>query len=261
MTITDRTYQPRPPRQQETYTPGHGSQATRFMSTRSLESHGAFVLPWLQEGQQVLDCGCGPGTITLGLSEKIFPGHVTGIDINAGQIEQAERLAFGLEQVNASYRTGSIYSLPFEDHSFDLVFSHALFEHLRSPHAALKEIRRVLRPDGFIALCSPDWNRFELDPFPESTREAIDAYRSLQTRNGGNTRAGAELSELLKRAGFQLLSEETRMETYEPPGLIAEYLARPLERDGQSQHARSLREWSGEPGAFCNQAWTSMVGL
>jgi len=261
MTITDRTYQPRPPRQQETYTPGHGSQATRYMSTRSLESHGAFVLPWLQEGQQVLDCGCGPGTITLGLSEKIFPGHVTGIDINAGQIEQAERLAFGLEQVNASYRTGSIYSLPFEDHSFDLVFSHALFEHLRSPREALKEIRRVLRPDGFIALCSPDWNRFELDPFPESTREAIDAYRSLQTRNGGNTRAGAELAGLIQESGFHLLSEETHFETYENTPRIGEYLARQLEEQHEISNAAVLREWSQQRGSRFRQAWTNVVGL
>jgi ubiquinone/menaquinone biosynthesis C-methylase UbiE len=231
------------------------------MAARSLESHGSFVLPWLHEGQRVLDCGCGPGTITLGLSEQVFPGHVTGIDLHAGQIEQAERLAFGLEQVNVSFRTGNIYSLPFEDDSFDLVFSHALFEHLGSPQDALKELRRVLRPDGVIALCSPDWGRFNLEPCPEPVQQAILAYRDLQTRNGGNTSAGAALSGWLQEAGFHLLSEETRLETYESTARIASYLARHLEEDEQPQHARSLQEWSAQTGARFSQAWTAVVGL
>jgi ubiquinone/menaquinone biosynthesis C-methylase UbiE len=47
------------------YTPGHTSNATDFMSRRSVQSHGAFFMPHLTNGLSVLDCGCGPGSITL----------------------------------------------------------------------------------------------------------------------------------------------------------------------------------------------------
>jgi ubiquinone/menaquinone biosynthesis C-methylase UbiE len=261
MTITDRTYRPCLLRPQEVYTPGYSTLATRLMGARTLESHGRFVIPWLQEGQRVLDCGCGPGTITLGLSEQVFPGKVTGIDLHSGQIEQAQRLAFGLEQVNASFRTTNIYSLPFQDASFDLVFSHALFEHLGSPREAVKELRRVLRSDGLIALCSPDWDQFQLDPYPESVRHAIETYRDLQTRNGGNTRTGAHLSTWIQDAGFHVLTEETRLETYESTPQIGDYLAGQLEANELTREAQVLRAWSANPDARFNQAWVGVVGL
>lgn len=49
---------------QENYTPGHSEVSRRFMAKRSLEAHGAFSRPYLKGGLRVLDCGCGPGTIS-----------------------------------------------------------------------------------------------------------------------------------------------------------------------------------------------------
>ena len=57
----------------DTYLPGHSRNATDFMARRSLDSHGDFFLPYLTTGHAVLDCGCGPGTITLGIAERVTP--------------------------------------------------------------------------------------------------------------------------------------------------------------------------------------------
>lgn len=56
------------------YTPGDSRNAIDFIAARSLTSHGAFFLPHLAPGASVLDSGCDPGTITLGITERVAPG-------------------------------------------------------------------------------------------------------------------------------------------------------------------------------------------
>ena len=57
---------------------------------RSLATAAAFFVPYLKRGMSLLDCGCGPGTITLGFAEALAPGIVTGIDIQSEMIEQID---------------------------------------------------------------------------------------------------------------------------------------------------------------------------
>lgn len=243
----------------ETYTPGHTENAVSFMSERNLASHGAFALPWLRPGISALDCGCGPGTITLGLADAIFPGQVTGIDLQSAQIEQARRLSWGLEQMNADFRNASVYELPFADGSFDFIFSHALFEHLARPASALAELKRVLAPGGLLALCSPDWDAFLLAPCPTPVRDAITAYRNLQAKNGGNTRAGQLLAAWTRESGFKVLEHETRFETYEDTRRIGGYLALQLENAGEWEYAHILKTWAKNPAARFTQAWSHVI--
>lgn len=139
------------------YTPGHTSNATDFMSRRSVQSHGAFFMPHLTNGLSVLDCGCGPGSITLGIAELVAPAKVIGVDFGASQIEQACAAARGRGIANVEFRTADCYSLPFANSSFDRVFSHALMEHLFDPLRAIGEMHRVLMLGGVAGLCSPDW--------------------------------------------------------------------------------------------------------
>ena len=73
-----------PPRTQrrENYTPGYTQNAIAFMSGRTLDTHAEFVLPLLDRGLEVLDAGCGPGTITQGIAQHVLPGRVTGLDLD-----------------------------------------------------------------------------------------------------------------------------------------------------------------------------------
>ncbi len=117
----------------ETYTLGYSDTALDFVSRRTLESHGAFFIPYLHPGMRVLDCGCGPGSITFGHRRSGWHGSVVGVDMDESQVRLATANAAAREATNVSFRTGNAYALPFADGSFDAVFSHALLEHLSQP--------------------------------------------------------------------------------------------------------------------------------
>jgi ubiquinone/menaquinone biosynthesis C-methylase UbiE len=59
--------------EREQYTMGYGNASTLIMSMRTAERHATFFIPHLHSGMKVLDCGCGPGTITLGLAKIVAP--------------------------------------------------------------------------------------------------------------------------------------------------------------------------------------------
>ncbi|PWU10159.1 MAG: hypothetical protein C5B47_02555 [Verrucomicrobia bacterium] len=116
----------------------------------SLSSTPQFLFPYLERGQDLLDYGCGTGIATLELADVLFPGHVTGIDVH--DTRGAEQLAFGRELVNARFHTGNGYQLPFQNETFDIIYSHDLLEILEHPITALKELCRVLRSGGILAI-------------------------------------------------------------------------------------------------------------
>lgn len=237
------------------YTPETSTDATTFMAARDLESHGFFATPLLSPGQSVLDVGCGPGTITAGIAEQVFPGEVTAVDLSPVQTERARRLAQGREIVNIHFATASAYELPCRDCEFDGVFAHALLEHLTRPMNALAEFRRVLRPGGFLAASSPDWDACLINPYPLAVRRAIEAYREIMAAHGGDPCAGAFLAERVEISGFTLLNRGYWQEEYEDPAFIAGYLARQLEAAHAGDHADALRDWAMHSRARFRQQW------
>ena len=194
----------------ETYTPGYSAVAAAFMVRRRLDPNGAFFLPHLKPGSAVLDCGCGPGTITRDIARHIAPGKVIGVDFNGDQIAFAAAEAKAQGIANVEFRQANVYELPFADNSFDAVFSHALLEHLKDPTKAAIELKRVLKPGAMIGVCTPDWGGFLLAPPTEKLLLAFEAYKALQNRNGGDVYCGHKLGMYLERAGFESLMMRSR---------------------------------------------------
>src|SRR5216684_404008 len=77
----------------EVYTHGYGVWAREWMSQRRAGEAADFFLPHLRPGMRVLDCGCGPGSITVDLATAVAPGEVIGIDIEQSQLDTARALA------------------------------------------------------------------------------------------------------------------------------------------------------------------------
>jgi SAM-dependent methyltransferase len=244
----------------ETYTPGHSGQAIAFMVRRRLDPNGGFFLPYLMSGVSVLDCGCGPGSITCDIAQRIAPGEVIGLDANLEQLQLAARRAEDLRLGNIEFRQGSVYSLPFEEARFDAVFSHALLEHLAQPQRAVHEFFRVLKPGGALGVCTPDWGGFVVAPETPALRAALEAYKMLQDRNGGDVLTGRKLGGYLEVAGFTEIRQQARYENYEPRTTIGDFLALNLEEAGDSANAATWRKWGRAQRGMFAQAWISCTG-
>ena len=231
----------------ETYTPGYGEAAAAFMVRRRLDPNGAFFLPHLRPGISVLDCGCGPGTITRDIAQRIAPGRVVGLDFSADQVVVAIADAAAQGIANVEFRQGSAYALPFDDNCFDAVFSHALLEHLKEPDRAVAEFRRVLKPGGMLGVCTPDWGGFLLAPPSEKLLLAFEAYKQLQKRNGGDVYCGRKLGMYLEAGGFEGIVMRSRYENYDPLTVIGEFLAVNHEEAGDAKNAATWWDWGRGP--------------
>lgn len=261
--------------QRETYTVGYTDLAVRYMQRRYAARDAAFLLPYLKPGMALLDCGCGPGTITVGLAETVAPGSVVGIDLNDGQVEIAAKTAVGRGIKNLRFEAASVYQLPFPDHSFDVVFAHAVFEHLAEPQAALHEVRRVLRPAGVVGLSSPDWSGNIIAPRDPEIERAIEVFKAIQQRNGGNPYVGRDLGSLLDEIGFSQIKLTAMYDCYEDIPLVAGLLAQQIEdgvgrqivsgpdlsRADVGELCRALREWAKRPGILFAQTFVEAIGF
>ncbi len=136
----------------EKYFLGYSLTAVNFMAHRNADSHAAFLKPYLKPGMKLLDCGCGPGTITFGLADWVNPGLVTALDLEKSQLEVAAKNAAELGINNIEFIQGSVYEIPLPSNTFNAVFSHAVLGHLQEPVLALKEMLRVLKPGVVVGV-------------------------------------------------------------------------------------------------------------
>ena len=171
---------------------------------REAASQAAFFLPHLRPGMTLLDCGCGPGTITLGLAEAVSPGEVVGIDLEPGMVELANGFARERDVTNVRFEVADIGELPFQDDSFDAVFTCAVLEHLAEPGDALQEICRVLRPGGVIGVHKTDWGEPLITPPSESMKQFFQLFERGFKHYGGSLNRGRHLRVLLRQSGFDV---------------------------------------------------------
>src|ERR1700731_1587355 len=139
------------------YTHGHHESVLRSHLWRTAENSAAFLLPHLTGDATLLDVGCGPGNITADLASRLKNGVVVGIDQSPDVIAQATRNFPPAAHANLEFREGNVYRLEFDDAFFDVVYVHQVLQHLSDPVAALKEMRRVLKPSGLLAARDADF--------------------------------------------------------------------------------------------------------
>lgn len=122
-----------------------------YTGTRTATEWVPFFLPHLRPGMSLLDCGCGVGSITLDLAERVAPGQVVGVDLDESQIAMARAEAERRGLSNVRFEVASIYELPFPNGSFDAALAHTLLFHLHDPLRALRVLRQMLKPAGWSA--------------------------------------------------------------------------------------------------------------
>ena len=242
--------------QTSTYTPGYSAPILSFMEQRTADTHAGFFLPQLMPGWSVLDAGCGPGTITLGLARRVAPGLVTGIDVEDSQFaksrEQAER-----EGLNVEFRKANVYQLPFQDHCFDAVFSHALLEHLSDAGAALTQLRRVLKPGGLIGLRAGDMGGILIDSESEGPVQGLATYLANREKNSGDPYVGRKLGRLLRKGGFTV---ERMTASYDVITETVLKIGPSLAAQVAAPNYCSLQDKAGNDSLFVALAWCEAIG-
>jgi ubiquinone/menaquinone biosynthesis C-methylase UbiE len=138
----------------------------------------------LQDGQHVLDVGCGTGEDVIELAGRVRPsGQVTGIDISHAMIDEARRRT-PREAHQVRYETADVQALPFADHCFDACRVERVLMHVPDPQLAIAEIVRVTKPGGRICIFDFDWDTHIVDsPYRATSRAVVRSFTD-GIRNG-----------------------------------------------------------------------------
>lgn len=182
------------------YTHGHHSSVLRSHSTRTVENSAAYLLPHLRAEATLLDIGAGPGTITLDFARRV--AHVTATEISDDALALSRDLAADRDVHNVSFAVQDVHALSFPDDSFDIVHAHQVLQHVADPVQALREMARVTRPGGVVAVRDADYAGFIWHPQPPELDEWLALYQSAARANGGEPDAGRRLLAWAHAAGL-----------------------------------------------------------
>ena len=198
-------------RESESYTHGHHASVLRSHRWRTAANSAGYLVPHLEQGMSILDVGCGPGTLTIDLARVVAPGKVVGVDASEDVLEQAreELSQAGQDQdavTNVTFDQANAYSLPFADHSFDVVHAHQVLQHLSDPIAAIKEMLRVAKPGGLIAVREADYGAMTWYPESQGLDEWNTLYHEVTSAYGYEADAGRRLLHWFLGAGIGMES-------------------------------------------------------
>jgi SAM-dependent methyltransferase len=186
---------------QETYTHGHAASVLRSHANRTVDNSAAYLIPWLRPGVRLLDVGCGPGTITVDIAQRVAPGQVVGIEPTPGPLADATANAERVGATNVEFRLGDVYALDIPDDSFGVVHAHQVLQHLGDPVGALREMLRVCRPDGVVAARDADYAAMTWFPADPRLDRWLEIYRAVAHGNGAEPDAGRRMLAWANAAG------------------------------------------------------------
>ncbi|MGC3955744.1 MAG: class I SAM-dependent methyltransferase [Propionicimonas sp.] len=187
-----------------TYTHGHHEAVLRSHRWRTAENSAAYLLPYLTPDLTVLDIGAGPGTITADLAGRV--GRVTAAEVSEEVLALARNEIAARGLTNVSFDVQDIHRLSYPDASFDVVHAHQVLQHVADPVLALREMRRVTRPGGIVAVRDSDYAAFAWYPQVPELDRWLELYQKAARANAGEPNAGRRLLSWARQAGFNQIT-------------------------------------------------------
>lgn len=197
----------------------------------------------LKSGASLLDVACGTGIVARTAADRVGAAKVVGVDLNEAMLTVARRTRPDIE-----WRRGDVAALPFPDRSFDVVLSQMALMFFPDRTKAMREMARVLRRPGNVALLVPS----SLDAQP-----MFSAFVELATRVAGPEAESLltsyfvcgdvdELTRLVESAGLRVMSSRSVMGVYRAPSIdqavATEVESTPLVERMSATTYRRLRE-------------------
>jgi arsenite methyltransferase len=207
------------------YDEGPAQRIRALGNTPEMTAQRARVIELLapQQGEQILDVGCGPGRLARELAEMVGQRNVRGVDVSPQMLALAGELG-----VDAWEATGA--ALPFGDDTFDAAVATQVYEFVEDLPLALAELARVLRVGGRVLILDTDWSSIVWN--------ASDARRMERVLAGWRRRVASPhlprtLAPQLVDAGFEVTHREV-MTIFDPNGDESSYSAHQIEHLGAS---------------------------
>ncbi len=259
------------------YTMGFSDEMLESLRRYTAEASAAYLLPYLRPGLRVLDFGCGPGTISVGLAKAVAPGELHGVDMEESQIELARAVAEANGLDNAIFHVGDVTDMPFEDGFFDVAHCHNVLMHIPDTGAVLAEVKRVLKPGGIIGcremICGSSFTHPDFGVI----RNAWDMFEDLLAADEGHPQIGKDLKAHIVEAGFTNVRMTASFDVYSTPADVAfiyefankwflapEITEAAIKYGAATQNlCDAIRDaydrWKDHPGAFCGLAFGEAI--
>ena len=166
-----------------------------------------FLHPVLQsDHQKIVDVGCGAGAIISTLAKKFPEKECCGVDISGARIAEAKRKTDSLE--NVTFYESSIYEIPIETDSVDIVYTRFLLEYLKEPVKAIAELGRIIKPGGRVVLQDLDGQL--LFQYPYEVPEIKKVFDVLRETTGFDPYIGRKLYHYSRKAGLSFIDIDIR---------------------------------------------------
>ena len=250
------------------YSHGHQPSVLASHAARTAQNSCGYFLDRVQRGHRVLDLGCGPGSISLDLAQRVGPdGLVVGVDFSADAIAAARAAAWARGDTTTRFVVGDLFDLDLEPGSFDIVHAHQVLQHLTDPVAALTAMARYSRPDGVIVARDADYGAMAWYPEPDGLDQWRDSYCAGARSAGAEPYAGRRLRAWFHAAGLDIVAAGSSTWTYATAEetawwgdsqadrvLTSNFAARAadqgLSQDEVAQIAADWRAWGRHPDAW-----------
>ncbi|KAF2741917.1 S-adenosyl-L-methionine-dependent methyltransferase [Sporormia fimetaria CBS 119925] len=191
------------------YIHGHHPSVLRSHTWRTVQNSCPHLLPYLTTpALRILDVGCGPGTISVDLASRVPDGSVYAIDPSASVIDTARRHAVDKSVTNVRFEVGDIYNWRaldgVQEGGFDIVHAHQVLQHLQDPVTAMREMKKLVKPSGILAVRESDYEGFVFypDDIP-GLHEWKKLYIAVARGLGCDPNIGRRLHAVAMEAGFE----------------------------------------------------------
>jgi ubiquinone/menaquinone biosynthesis C-methylase UbiE len=164
----------------------------------------SYELISLSAGLSLLEIGCGIGDDVFRIADRIMPGGiVVGVDTSIRMIENA--ISRSTSQAGVAFAQANACNLPFKENSFARCRVDRTLQHIRNPQQAIREMVRVLQPDGVLLAYDNDWGTFAISGSDDKSTRIIE---TLWTDAFTNRWIGRYLKRYFLEAGLQNLLVE-----------------------------------------------------